>query len=157
MLIAVVLAGCRSKAPFEGKSVVQLEWMLRDTNPTVQAQGAMGLAELGPAARSAVPSLIGTLESSDTLVRRESARALGKIGPDARDAVPSLVKVCSDPEWTVRREVAMALGAIGEKQDAVPALEKMQADRDNLVSKAAKESLRQLSPGSVKSATPDRK
>src|SRR5262245_1384350 len=52
-LLTMLIAGCGSKAPYEGKSVAQLERMLRDSNTTVQAQGAMGLAELGPPARSA--------------------------------------------------------------------------------------------------------
>jgi hypothetical protein len=54
LLLAVLLLGCGRK-PYEGRSVAELEAMLNDPNPTVQAQGAFGLsrhgAEAAPACR----------------------------------------------------------------------------------------------------------
>jgi HEAT repeat protein len=63
-----------------------------------QQAAALGLAELGPVARSAVPDLIGILhEESRRLPLRcddclvlACARALGAIGPEARSALPIL-------------------------------------------------------------------
>src|SRR3989442_3527375 len=95
LLPLVFISACRAKAPYEGKGAADLERMLRDPNPAVQAQGAFGLSRLGPEARSAVPSLIDALKK-DSLVRQNAALALGQIGPDARDAVPALCGALSD-------------------------------------------------------------
>src|SRR5438132_1682004 len=64
LLPAIFISACRGRAPYEGKSVAELERMLRDPNPTVQAQGAYGLSRLGSEARSAVPSLIEALKKT---------------------------------------------------------------------------------------------
>src|SRR5262245_9755056 len=48
LLIGLVLCGmgvgCRAKAPYRGKSVAELERMLKSTDPLVQTQGAYGLS-----------------------------------------------------------------------------------------------------------------
>ena len=51
LLGLLLLVGCQSKPPFEGKSVTDLEGMLRSSNPTVQVEGAYGLGRLGPGVR----------------------------------------------------------------------------------------------------------
>src|SRR6266566_2123771 len=89
LLPAIFISACRGRAPYEGKSVAELERMLRDPNPTVQAQGAYGLSRLGSEARSAVPSLIEALKKTGA-VRQNAALALGQMGADAREAVPAL-------------------------------------------------------------------
>src|ERR1700687_5605126 len=86
-----LLAGCHSK-PYEGKSVADLQKMLEDPNPSVQAQGAFGLSQMGPAAEEAVPALIECLKK-ETLVRQNAALALGAIGPGASEAVPALTEL----------------------------------------------------------------
>jgi HEAT repeat protein len=114
------LSACRDKAPYEGKSLAELERMLRNPNPTVQAQGAFGLSQLGTDARPAVPSLIDALKRN-TPVRQNAALALGQIGPGARDAVPALCEALGDSERAVRRQAALALGKIGpEARSALP-------------------------------------
>jgi HEAT repeat protein len=138
------LSACRAKPPYEGKSAAELERMLRDSNPAVQAQGAYGLSRLGSEARSAVPSLIAAL-NKDSVVRQNAALALGQIGPDARDAVPALCERLSDAEWPVRRQAALALGRIGhDAHQAIPVLQKLTRDPDPLVRKAAQDALRQI-------------
>src|SRR5919201_1470415 len=138
------LAGCRARPPYEGKSIPQLERMLQDADPRVQAQGAYGLSLHGPEARAAVPALIEALKK-EVSVRQYAARALGEIGPEARDAVPALMEALHDPEWTVRRQAALALGRIGpEARAAVAALLKLRQDRDHLVRKAAQEALTKI-------------
>src|SRR3984893_11264482 len=98
--LLVLLPGCqRKKAPFEGKTLAELEDMLDHTNPTVQAQGAMGLGALGEEAAPAVPKLAEALKSPDSLVRQNAAQALGKIGPKAKTALVPLIEVLKDPEW----------------------------------------------------------
>jgi hypothetical protein len=144
LALLALAVGCRSRPPYEGKSVAELERMLSDSNPTVQAQGAFGLSRLGPEARSAVPALIDALKH-DSIVRQHAALALGKIGPDAREAVPALTDALSDKEWTVRRQAALALGEIGADTDASrTALTKLRQDPNTLVRKAAQEALAQI-------------
>jgi HEAT repeat protein len=150
---ALILActGCHRTPPYEGKSVSQLEQMLRDSNPKVQAQGAFGLSRLGAAAQSATPALIDGL-TKDPLVRQYSALALGQIGPEARDAVPALILALQDPEWAVRRQVALSLSDIGlDARAAIPALQKLTQDHDSLVRKAAQQALKTIQARAEKS------
>src|SRR5260370_15040881 len=46
-LILLAISGCRSKAPYEGKSVTQLRRMLHHPDTKVQVQGAFGLSQHG--------------------------------------------------------------------------------------------------------------
>src|SRR6266478_5636526 len=85
-IIFLLVVSCHTKGPTEGKSVAEFEAMVRGTDPTAQAQGAMGLGKLGPAASSAVPALIDALKSPAVLVRQNAALALGEVGPEARAA-----------------------------------------------------------------------
>ena len=103
LVLALAAAGCRGKAPYEGKSVAQLEAMLRSTDPMAQAQGAFGLSRLGPEARAAVPALVEVLRSGEPLARQNAALALTHIGPDAHEAVPALTEALQDPdlEWLI--------------------------------------------------------
>src|SRR5579871_3545520 len=85
LLLIFLVAGCRERhLPHEGKSVAELEAMLRNADPVVQSQGAFGLSLLGSRAQPAVPSLVSLLRSPQPLVRQNAALALGKIGPEAR-------------------------------------------------------------------------
>jgi HEAT repeat protein len=139
LLTATALAvGCGTPAlPHEGKSVAQLERMLQDADPAVQAQGALGLSEHGPAAKGATPALAELLRSPHSVVRQNAALALGKIGPEARAAVPALTQALDDADWPVRRHAATALGEIGpDARDALSALDKHARDPDPLVRKA---------------------
>src|SRR5262245_58247723 len=88
--LALAAAACGSQRPYEGKSVAELEEMLADADPAVQAQGAHGLGLHGAEARTAVPALGGALGSPHVHVREAAARSLGQIGPEARSAVPAL-------------------------------------------------------------------
>lgn len=136
--------GCSSKPPFEGKSVTQLEQMLKNADPVVQSQGAFGLARLGQDAKPAMPSLIQALKG-DARVRQYAAQALGNIGPEAKDAVPALIILLRDPEWPVRRQSAISLGQVGtDAQAAISALESLRQDREGVVRKAAEQSLQQI-------------
>src|SRR5260370_37012497 len=89
-LILLATSGCRSKAPYEGKSVAQLRRMLQDSDTKVQVQGAFGISELGTQAREAMPDLLDALKSDDALVRQNAALALGNIGTEAGDGVTRL-------------------------------------------------------------------
>jgi HEAT repeat protein len=139
-------AACHGKAPYEGKSVGELEQMLNDADEKVQAQGAYGLSQLGPAARDSVPALAAALKRG-TMVRQNAALALGQIGPEAVAAVPDLAAALKDSEWTVRRQVAVALGQIGEgARPAMADLLKLTHDRNQTVKKAAQEAVSRIEP-----------
>src|SRR5262245_50891407 len=98
LVLLLVVVGCRGRAPWEGKSVAELEAMLRDADPNVQAQGAYGLSRLGGEARPAVKSLAEALKKGDARVRQNAALALAQIGPEAQEAVPALAEALGDPE-----------------------------------------------------------
>src|SRR5215213_5627446 len=96
-LLLILVAGCGTKGPTDGKTVAEFEAMVRGSDPTEQAQGALGLAKLGPAAAPAVPALVDALKSPDQLVKQNAALALGDVGPEARAAVPALTVALTDP------------------------------------------------------------
>ena len=107
------------------------------------------LGEMGPAAKTAVPALVGLLKTDNEELRRESFIALAMIGPDARSAVPALLKILRSPEAGVSRGgAAYVLGHIGE-QASVPVLKKIlsaSADTDAKILRAAAWSLVMLQP-----------
>jgi HEAT repeat protein len=69
----------------------------RDPDPArqehVRKRAAEVIAQLGPAAQSAVPDLIEALHDPSVEVRKSAALALGQIGPAAAAAVPDLVQL----------------------------------------------------------------
>jgi HEAT repeat protein len=139
------LAGCGGGAPYEGKSVAELETMLADPSPAVQAQGAHGLALKGADARSAVPALIGILQKGEPIAQEQAALALGKIGPDAKEAIPALTEALKNSAWTVQRQAALALAAQGtQAKSAVPALEKLRDSPNRPVREAVAEALKKV-------------
>src|SRR5262249_44593199 len=147
ILLAVVLApvSCRSKPPYEGKSAAELEEMLKDEDPKVQAQGAYGICRDSAKARQLVPALTVALKSRNVLVGEDAARALGGAGPVAADAVPALTALLRDPAWKVRREAALALGQVGPGAAAARrALQKAAGDSNKVVREAAREALQKM-------------
>lgn len=82
------------------------------------------LAELGPLAKPAIPSLRVVLKSrrpSERLLRAGAAAALAAIGPAAKDAEPELIALLHDRDDALRREAALALGEVGGPR-SMPAL-----------------------------------
>ena len=57
LLLLTLVPGCGRKRPYEGRSVAELERMLEDPKPSVQARGALGLGLHGEKAKPAVPAL----------------------------------------------------------------------------------------------------
>lgn len=144
-LLAIGTTGCASKAPYEGKSVAQLEAMLRDDDPARQVQGAFGLSRLGDKALPALPALMHALKNGKVVVRENSALALGKLGPAGKDSVPALTEALDDSEWTVRRQAALALAQIGpDARSAKERLERLAEDQNKRVADAAREALKRI-------------
>jgi HEAT repeat protein len=140
LFLTFILPACGHKPPYEGRSVPELERMLEDTDPKVQAQGAFGLSLKGGQAQPATPALIRALASPDALVRQQACVALGKIGPQA-EATSALIGALADPEWVVRRQAAVALGQAGTLTAAEEGLEKCRHDSNSQVRRAAADAL----------------
>jgi HEAT repeat protein len=88
----------------------QLIRRLGHADPVVRTQAGGVLGVLGPAARGAVPALVGLLGGSDPQDRRLAAMTLGYIG--AAEAVPTLRHALQDADESVRSIAAAALEKI---------------------------------------------
>jgi HEAT repeat protein len=128
ILAAVLLSGRCSLAQDQEPSHDGLslsEWMRGTNHPSanIRAYAADEIGEMGPAASTAVPALIGLLHDSDSDVRCSAAKALGAMGPAAKAAIPALIDGLNDRWHYVTDSAVIALGKIGpEAQAAVPAL-----------------------------------
>jgi len=90
-----------------GEWVLALVAMVQSGKSRAAAIGA--LAEIGPDARDAVPSLAAVLRSGDAPDRKASATALARIG---EPAVAALLAALRDQDADARRLAAEALGRI---------------------------------------------
>jgi HEAT repeat protein len=158
LLLAPFALGCGQQS-LEKRSVADLERMLDDPNPTVQAQAAFGLGQHGPEAATAVPALMKALSSQNALVRQNSCLALGDIGqPAALQATRALVEVTSDPEWAVRRQAVVAIGKIHPPLAEVEsAVRKCAGDQNPSVQKAALDTIAALGGVVADWSSPKRK
>jgi HEAT repeat protein len=120
------------------KDVIQaLTSCLADDQPLfIRGCAASALADLGNAAKGAIPKLIEALETKIVKPDEENKRrlcsfaayALGEIGPAAKAAVPNLVELAANPQCdgVVRPNCVEALGKIGPAAAAaIPTLEKI--------------------------------
>ncbi len=96
-------------------------------NEKARYWGLLVLADIGPAAKDAVPEIKKSLSDSKVEVAMQAALTLAAIGPDAKDATPELIAALNNPSNAVRFGAAYALGKIGAK-DAAPSLEKLMAE-----------------------------
>ena len=92
----VVLAGLATVADLQAQENVvrDLIGRLRQDDSETKISAIDTLADLGPAAKSAVPALTAALAHQDASVRHHAARALGSIGPDASSAIDALTARC---------------------------------------------------------------
>ena len=104
----------------------------------------LALAELGPAAKAAIPDLAKVLRDPDRYVATDAGRILEKMGADA---VPSVVEMLQDPDPRVRELAVRTLQQIGaDAKAAVPALTQRLGDGDPAVRQAAIFALREMGP-----------
>ena len=124
-----------------------LQDMLRDSNPDIRRQAALGLGAAGQ--RAAVSDLISALdEEEDIDVQQALITALGKMG--TADAVHRLSSIARPGNLFRRRPTAVrlaAINALGESgsPESVDALRSMASDRDKDVRAAAERALRERS------------
>jgi HEAT repeat protein len=113
-----------------------------------QMWAADALAEIGPAAKAAVPELIECLTSDTRYVVTSSAKALGKIGPDAVSAVPALTAQLKDSDDHYTRVcIARALWRIKRSDESLPVLHyALKNSRDFMAVSQAAETAGEMGP-----------
>jgi HEAT repeat protein len=104
------------------------------------------LADIGPAAKEALPDLLELLEKGDRSMRQTSASAVQAIVTTRNaETVPALVKALKDEDAEVREKVALALLNIGPNAEAaIPALEEACKDNNADVREAAEMALKEI-------------
>ena len=101
-----------------------LDKLLNDDDSDVRLAAAVALGEIGPKAKSEVPSLTALLRNGneDGWMRENVADALGKIGPDA-EAVSALTELLRNEDVELRWSAIVALDTAGSNsRTAVPIL-----------------------------------
>jgi hypothetical protein len=112
-----------------------------------QLNTASALGSIGPAAKSAVPSLLRGMNSPDEDVRSLSIQALGEIHAEPALVVPVLVKSLQDTKSGIKCDAAEALGEFGAEAKVVaPVLLQLLTDPDSSVRDAATNALKVIDP-----------
>jgi HEAT repeat protein len=113
-----------------------------------QCQTIGALGDIGPAAKSAIPTLLGALNATNEMfVRHYSVLALGKIHSEPELVVPELVKLLHGSDPVLRRYDAEALGEFGTNaKSAIPDLTIMLNDGYSHARYMATNALKQIDP-----------
>jgi HEAT repeat protein len=102
------------------------------------------LGKMREAGAEAIPSLLPMLGSPESRIREHASEALGDIGPPSRSVVEQLFPLLSDPDTKVRRDSVRSIGQIGAGPEAIPLVEKLVKDPEQIVREAATKTLEQL-------------
>jgi HEAT repeat protein len=147
------------KAAPAGESVPLMIQVLNRKSPSSRSAAATGLARLGPAAQTAIPSLVAVFKDASTAegrelhgVRLSSAQALGHIGPEAPDVqaiATEVIAVLRDAldlrPHPFTSAVAEALGNFGPRAaGAAPRLRELRNDESPVVRAAAESALKKI-------------
>jgi hypothetical protein len=118
VLLAVLAArgeAQKAKEPsFDGRSLTSWIADLNAAAPSTRNAAAYAISGMGPAAKAAVPALVGVLKDADApaTVKYPVCVALKEIGPDAKDAVPALTLTLDDRNDEVASMARRAIRAI---------------------------------------------
>jgi HEAT repeat protein len=105
------------------------------------------LACSGCGKEKSTDELIGDLKSAEERDRIIAVRLLPQREGDAAKIVPTLIDALKDTVSDVRWSAAIGLGYFGEQaEDAIPALQAAQRDRDARVREAAGVALSRIDP-----------
>jgi HEAT repeat protein len=102
------------------------------------------LGKMRVAGAEAIPTLLTMLDSPESRIREHAAESLGDIGPPSRSVVERLFPLLSDPDTKVRRDSVRSIGQIGAGPEAIPLVEKLVKDPEQIVRDAATKTLAQL-------------
>lgn len=112
---------------------------LKSDDAHVRLQAVQELTRRGPAAKSAIPKLIGLFRDKDPLVRYYAAEAVGKMGAEA---VPELLRAFKGSDALVRYYAGASLKRLGPAaRAALPDMVQALKSRDNFTRLAALEVL----------------
>jgi HEAT repeat protein len=145
--------------------VATCDWVaaLKSSDPLERRLAAHALAEIGPAAPEAVPTLIEALRDPASFVRVWAAAALARVQPENPDAIPALVAGMQDGISFVRSLAAWHLGRLAPGhsgiESVVPELRELLNDNDPSVRAEALVALENLvgkgaPPAELKSLAP---
>src|SRR6516225_3442986 len=138
---------------FERPSYLGVEtadWVaaLKSSDPLERRLAAHALAEIGGAARKAVPALTEALRDPVSFVRVWAAAALARIEPENANAIPALVAGTHDRISFVRSLAAWHLGRLGPEHPGIesvaPKLRELLNDSDPSVRAEAMAALENL-------------
>jgi HEAT repeat protein len=117
-----------------------------------RVQAAETIGELGPGAKSAIPSLIQALKGNDPAVRSAAISALGEIHSEPETIIPLLITYLDND--SLNDEAAKALGNYGTlAKAAVPKILPMLHAPDKDARVAAAEALLKIDPEGYTNAT----
>ncbi len=151
--IGLGLLGPRAKVALPALArVVTREFKEKDLDAAdPQASAVDALRRIGPAAKPAIPILIGALKyrrgvpedkpddelgCPDYSLAAAAAQALGSFRAEAKAAVPALIEAVrkrekEDASWSVRQQAILALGQIGpDASAAVPVLRNLLKEQE---------------------------
>ncbi len=115
----------------------------RSRDPVFRERVSEVLGKIGPAARTAVPTLIQGLADTNSAVREAAASALWQIRSEPTLVVPALMKALSDPSQTVRTEAMGGLAVLGTNaRPAIPLFLQLASDPDENIRSEAMDALR---------------
>jgi HEAT repeat protein len=141
------------------------DWVaaLKSSGSLERRLAAHALAEIGPAAREAVPALIEAVRDPESFVRVWAAAALARVQPENPDAIPALVAGTHDGISFVRSLAAWHLGRLGRGHPGIesmaPELRELLNDSDPSVRAEALAALENFTgkgapPAELKSLAP---
>jgi HEAT repeat protein len=123
MVMRLVAAAAMWRIDRDERGIPILLEVLRVGDANDQLFAMTILAEVGPAGKDAVPSLIDILTQGDRSRRPQAAaETLGRIGAEAEAAVPALEAALKDPDGEIRTSAGLALWRIARLELALKAL-----------------------------------
>jgi len=122
------------ESSYLGVAIVDWVAALKSSDALERRLATHALAEIGRAAREAVPALTEALRDSESFVRVWAAAALARVEPENLNAIPALIAGTRDETYFVRSLSAWHLGRLGPQhpgiQAALPELRELLNDND---------------------------